>query len=55
MFGRKSNPEDVSQPQPDGAGFLYRLSVAFPSWAGAMLTVYSVFLWSHRVLRFRLK
>jgi hypothetical protein len=53
MFARKSNPEDVSQP--GGANFMYRLSLAFPSWAGAVLSLYSVFLWSHRVLRFRLK
>ena len=53
MFARKSNPEEVSQP--DGAGFLYRLSIAFSSWAGAVLAVYSIFLWSYGVLRFRLK
>jgi hypothetical protein len=47
------NPEEVSPP--DGAGFLYRVSLAFPSWAGAMLAVYSVFLWSLGALRLRLK
>jgi hypothetical protein len=53
MLARKSNPEGSSHPA--GAGLLYRLSLAFPSWAGAILTVYSVFLWSYGVLRLRLK
>ena len=29
---------------PDSAGVLYRLSVAFPAWAGAMLAFYTILL-----------
>ncbi|HKM46746.1 MAG TPA: hypothetical protein VJX69_04130 [Terriglobales bacterium] len=36
------NPEE--QAHPVAAGLLYRLVVAFPSWAGAILAVYSIFL-----------
>ncbi len=38
----KSSPE--KQAEPVAAGLLYRLTVAFPSWAGAILAVYSIFL-----------
>jgi hypothetical protein len=40
---------------PVAAGFLYRLTVAFPSWAGAILAVYSIFLCRFSALRIRLK
>jgi hypothetical protein len=43
------------QSQPVAAGFLYRLTVAFPSWAGAILAVYSIFLSRFRALEIRLK
>jgi hypothetical protein len=38
----KSNSEKQSQPAT--AGLLYWLTMAFPSWAGAILAVYSIFL-----------
>ena len=39
--------------QPVAAGFLYRVTVAFPGWAGAILAVYSIF--SYRVGDFRIR
>ncbi|MFZ0797524.1 MAG: hypothetical protein WCA13_18970 [Terriglobales bacterium] len=33
-----------SQAERVATGLLYRLSVAFPSWAGAILAVYAIFL-----------
>jgi len=49
------NDEDkpVEQAQPAAAGFLYRLTVAFPSWAGAILAVYSIFLCGFDALKIR--
>ena len=29
---------------PDAAGFLYRITVAFPAWAGAILALYAIFI-----------
>lgn len=29
---------------PDSGGLFYRLALAFPSWAGALLAVYAIFL-----------
>jgi hypothetical protein len=49
----KVNPE--KQAQPAGAGFLYTLGLAFPSWAGAMLAAYSIFLCRFSALKLRLK
>jgi hypothetical protein len=43
------------QAQPVEAGLLYRLTVAFPSWAGAILAVYSIFWHRFGALKFRLK
>jgi hypothetical protein len=48
-----SSPE--KQSQPVAAGFLYRMTVAFPSWAGAILAVYSIFLCRFSALKIRLK
>jgi hypothetical protein len=53
MSSDESNLEN--QAQPAGAGFLYRLTVAFPSWAGAIMAVYSIFLYKFSVLKVRLK
>jgi hypothetical protein len=49
----KSDPEKHSQPV--AAVLLYRLTVAFPSWAGAILAVYSIFLCRCSALKIRLK
>ncbi len=49
----KSRPEE--QPHPVAAGLLYRLTVAFPSWAGAILAVYSIFLCRFSALKIRLR
>jgi hypothetical protein len=41
--------------QSPAAGLLYRLTVAFPSWAGAILAVYSLFLCKFGAAKIRLK
>jgi hypothetical protein len=46
----KDSPEKQAQPV---AGLLYRLTVAFPSWAGAILAVYSIFLCRFGALKIR--
>jgi hypothetical protein len=43
------------QSHPAAAGFLYRLTLAFPSWAGAIAAVYSIFAYRFSTLRIRLK
>jgi hypothetical protein len=43
------------QTGSDAAGLLYRLTVAFPSWAGAVLAIYSIFLYGFSALKIRLK
>jgi hypothetical protein len=52
-------PSEKSQLQADTApfasGLLYRLSIAFPTWAGAALAVYSILLRSGNILKLRLK
>jgi len=53
MSADKSSPE--KQSLPAAAGLLYRLTVAFPSWAGAILAVYSVFLCKFSVFKTRLR
>jgi hypothetical protein len=53
MFEEKSNPEKKSQP--GAAGFLYPLTLAFPSWAGAVIAVYSIFSCRFSALKLRLK
>ena len=40
-------------PEPVAASLLYRLSVAFPSWAGALFVLYSIFMWKLGGLRVR--
>jgi hypothetical protein len=42
MSAAKSNPETQDRPVP--ASLLYRFSVAFPTWAGAIMAVYSILL-----------
>jgi len=49
----KSSPE--VQAEPVAAGLLYRLTMAFPTWAGAIVAVYSIFLCRFGALRIRLK
>ena len=53
MSADKSSSD--KQAQPVEAGLLYRLTVAFPSWAGAILAVYSIFWHRFGALKFRLK
>jgi hypothetical protein len=53
VYEEKSNLEKKSQPV--AAGFLYPLTLAFPSWAGAVLAVYSIFLCRFSALKLRLK
>jgi len=53
MSADKSSLEN--QAQPVAASLLYRLTVAFPSWAGAILAVYSIFLCRYSALKVRLK
>jgi hypothetical protein len=47
----ESSPE--MQVQPVAAGFLYHLTIAFPSWAGAILAVYSIVLCRFSALKIR--
>lgn len=51
MSADKSSLE--RQAQPVAAGFLYRLTIAFPSWAGAILAVYSIVLCRFSALKIR--
>ncbi len=53
MSSDESGPE--KQPHPVAASLLYRLTVAFPSWAGAILAVYSIFLCRFGALKIRLR
>ncbi len=47
----EDSPEE--QAQPVAAGLLYRLTVTFPSWAGAILAVYSIFLCGFDAVKIR--
>jgi len=49
----KSSPGEQSEGIAEG--LLYRLTVAFPSWAGAILAAYSIFLYRFSVLKIRLR
>jgi hypothetical protein len=49
----KYSPE--KQAHPFAAVLLYRLMAAFPTWAGAILAVYSIFLYKFSAFRIRLK
>ena len=51
MIADQSSPE--TSPQPVVARFLYRLTLAFPSSAGAIMAVYSIFLYKFGVLKIR--
>jgi hypothetical protein len=53
MSSDKSSLENHAQPA--AAGLLYRLTVAFPSWAGAIMAVYSIFLYGFSAHKVRLK
>jgi len=53
MSTDKSVPEKQSHPVAES--LLYRLTVAFPSWAGAILAVYSVCLCKFSAFKIRLK
>ncbi len=53
MSTDKSSPE--KQSHPVAAVLLYRLTIDFPSWAGAILAVYSVFLCRFSALKIRLR
>ena len=53
MSADKSSPEAESQSV--AAGLLYRLTVAFPSWAGAILAMYSISLCGLSALKIRLR
>jgi hypothetical protein len=53
MSDEKPSPE--SRARPDAASLLYRLTIAFPSWAGAILAIYSIFLCRFGALKIRLK
>jgi hypothetical protein len=53
MSADRSCPE--TQSQPVAASVLYRMTIAFPSWAGAILAVYSIFLCRFGALKIRLK
>jgi hypothetical protein len=37
-----------------GAGLLYRLGIAFPSWAGAIMAVYALLLYRFDAMKIRL-
>jgi hypothetical protein len=40
----KDGSSSENETEPVAAGLLYRLTVAFPSWAGAVVAVYSILL-----------
>ena len=48
-------PNAESERTPFLAGIVYRLTVAFPSWAGAILAVYMIFLSPFGALKIRLR
>jgi hypothetical protein len=51
-----SNTESSPDLQPvAAASLLYRMTVAFPMWAGGILALYSIFLCKFSNLRLRLK
>jgi hypothetical protein len=51
MSADKSSPEEQLRSDSDATTLLYRLTVAFPTWVGAILAVYSVFLYKSGALR----
>jgi len=48
-------PSPETGPLPIAAGLLYRLTVAFPSWAGAIMAAYSISLHGFNALKIRLR
>jgi len=48
MIAWEPETTDEASPRkpamPDSGSLLYRLALAFPSWAGALLAVYAIFL-----------
>ena len=48
-------PKSELQPNPALAGLLYRLTVVFPSWAGAFVIMYTLFYCGLAALRVRLR
>ena len=48
-------PKSELQPNPALAGLLYRLTVIFPSWAGALVTLYTLFYYGLAALRVRFR
>jgi hypothetical protein len=51
MPADESSTENPSPPV--ATGLLYSLTAAFPSWAGAILTAYSIFLRRFDILKIR--
>jgi len=52
MSTEKSSPEKQAGVATD---VLYRLTMAFPTWAGAILALYSIFLCRFSNLKMRLR
>jgi hypothetical protein len=53
MSAGKSRPD--AGPHAVAADLLFRMTTAFPSWAGAILAVYSIYLCWLGALKIRLK
>lgn len=52
----KTSEADLEKPAAgNSAGLLYRLTVAFPSWAGAILVLYGFFMSRGFAQRIRLR
>jgi hypothetical protein len=49
----KSSPQKHSEPF--AAALLYHLTMAFPSWAGALLALYSISVCRSNTLKIRLR
>ena len=49
----KTDGRAVEKPATsDSAGLLYRLTIAFPAWAGAILALYAIFMSRLDVFKF---
>jgi hypothetical protein len=55
MTGSDQKRDPGMQVQPVATGVFYNLMVAFPSWAGAIMTLYAVFLGRFGALKIRLR
>jgi len=52
--GMPTEKANTGKPaEPVAASLLYRLTVAFPSWAGALFVLYSLCMWRFGGLRIR--